>query len=34
MWFDIDKERHWQIDSSPSSLAAYARMAKDPYLNP
>jgi len=34
VWFDIDKERHWQIDSSPSSLAAYARMANDPYLNP
>jgi len=34
VWFDIDKERHWQINSSPSSLASYARMAKDPYLNP
>ncbi|WP_369224676.1 glycoside hydrolase family 26 protein [Streptomyces sp. R39] len=34
VWFDIDKERHWQIDSSPSSLASYRRMAKDPYLNP
>ena len=34
VWFDIDKERHWQINSSASSLAAYARMAKDPYLNP
>lgn len=34
VWFDIDKERHWQIGSSPSSLAAYARMANDPYLNP
>ncbi|MHB9863469.1 glycoside hydrolase family 26 protein [Streptomyces sp. YIM S03343] len=34
VWFDIDKERHWQINSSPSSLAAYTRMAKDPYLNP
>ena len=34
VWFDIDKERHWQINSSSSSLAAYARMAKDPYLNP
>ncbi|WP_199831099.1 glycoside hydrolase family 26 protein [Streptomyces sp. NBRC 110028] len=34
VWFDVDKERHWQINSSPSSLASYARMAKDPYLNP
>jgi hypothetical protein len=34
VWFDIDKERHWQINSSPSSLASYARMAQDPYLNP
>jgi hypothetical protein len=34
VWFDIDKERHWQINSSSSALAAYARMAKDPYLNP
>jgi hypothetical protein len=34
VWFDIDKERHWQINSSPSSLASYARMAEDPYLNP
>ncbi|MGW7695025.1 glycoside hydrolase family 26 protein [Streptomyces asiaticus] len=34
VWFDIDKERHWQINSSASSLASYARMAKDPYLNP
>ena len=34
VWFDIDKERHWQINSSPSALASYTRMAKDPYLNP
>ena len=34
VWFDIDKERHWQINSSPSSQAAYSRMARDPYLNP
>ncbi|WP_323747406.1 glycoside hydrolase family 26 protein [Catenulispora rubra] len=34
VWFDIDKERHWQINSSPESLAAYQRMAQDPYLNP
>ena len=34
VWFDIDKERHWPIDSSPSALTAYQRMARDPYLNP
>lgn len=34
VWFDIDKERHWQINSSPESLAAYQRMAQDPYFNP
>ncbi|WP_410586406.1 glycoside hydrolase family 26 protein [Amycolatopsis sp. lyj-23] len=34
VWFDVDKERHWQINSSATSLAAYRRMAKDPYLNP
>ncbi|MET9497829.1 glycosyl hydrolase [Streptomyces sp. NPDC006552] len=34
VWFDVDKERHWRIDSSPSSLAAYRRLAQDPYLNP
>lgn len=34
IWFDIDKERHWQINSSPESLAAYQRMAQDPYFNP
>jgi hypothetical protein len=34
VWFDVDKERHWQIASSPSSLAAYQRMAEDSYLNP
>jgi hypothetical protein len=33
VWFDVDKERHWQITSSPSTLAAYQRMAKDPYLH-
>jgi glycosyl hydrolase family 26 len=34
VWFDIAKERQWRINSSSSALAAYARMAKDPYLNP
>ena len=34
VWFDVDKERHWQINSSPESLASYQRMAQDPYFNP
>ncbi|WP_327328825.1 MULTISPECIES: glycoside hydrolase family 26 protein [unclassified Streptomyces] len=34
VWFDVDKERHWQIASSPAALAAYRRMAADPYLTP
>ncbi|UQU62781.1 hypothetical protein COUCH_27595 [Couchioplanes caeruleus] len=34
VWFDVDKERHWQINSSSSALSAYRKMAKDPYLNP
>ena len=34
VWFDIDKERHWEINSSASALAAYQQMAKDPYMNP
>lgn len=34
VWFDIKKERQWQIDSSAASLAAYKRMASDPFVNP
>ncbi len=34
VWFDINKETDWRIDSSPSSLAAYQAMALDPYFNP
>jgi len=34
VWFDIEKERKWQIDSSPAALAAYQQMASDPYMNP
>ncbi|MFI0805660.1 glycoside hydrolase family 26 protein [Amycolatopsis lurida] len=33
VWFDVDKERHWQINSSPSSLTAYTAMATDPYFS-
>ncbi|MFI5931933.1 glycoside hydrolase family 26 protein [Actinoplanes sp. NPDC051494] len=34
VWFDVDKERHWQITSSSSAQAAYQRMAKNAYMNP
>ena len=34
VWFDINKEEDWRISSSPSSEAAYIRMANDPYFNP
>jgi hypothetical protein len=34
VWFDVKKERDWEINSSASSLAAYVAIAKDPYLNP
>jgi hypothetical protein len=33
VWFDVLKERQWLINSSPGSLAAYQRMAKDPFMN-
>ena len=34
VWFDINKETDWRIDSSPPTLAAYQAMALDPYFNP
>ncbi|HXU70480.1 MAG TPA: glycosyl hydrolase [Polyangia bacterium] len=34
VWFDINKETDWRIDSSPTALAAYQAMALDPYFNP
>lgn len=33
IWFDVDKERHWQINSTKQALEAYQTMAKDPYFN-
>ncbi|MDQ6832337.1 MAG: beta-mannanase [Chloroflexota bacterium] len=30
VWFDIEKETDWRIDSSPSSLAAFSRVAASP----
>ncbi|MGU3650872.1 glycoside hydrolase family 26 protein [Mycolicibacterium sp. A43C] len=32
VWFDIDKERAWPIDSSPASLAAFEALASDPFF--
>ncbi|MFG1604803.1 glycoside hydrolase family 26 protein [Actinoplanes sp. NPDC049265] len=34
VWFDVKKERRWQINSSDAALAAYQRLARNPYLNP
>lgn len=34
VWFDVKKERAWNINSSPASLAAYMRFANDPFMNP
>jgi beta-mannanase len=34
VWFDINKEEDWRIDSSAEALAAFKRMAADPYFNP
>jgi hypothetical protein len=34
VWFDIEKERKWQIGSSAAALAAYQAMAADPFTNP
>jgi len=34
VWFDVRKERAWQIDSSVATLSAYQRFAADPYMNP
>jgi hypothetical protein len=34
VWFDVHKERHWEINSSPATLAAYTRFATDPFMNP
>jgi hypothetical protein len=34
VWFDVNKERDWRINSSPATLEAFARAARDPYFNP
>jgi len=34
VWFDVDKENDWRINSSTAALAAFGRLATDPYFNP
>nr|WP_284291395.1 glycosyl hydrolase [Angustibacter aerolatus] len=34
IWFDVRKERHWQVRSSEASLQAFRRLLADPYLRP
>lgn len=32
VWFHIDKETDWRIDSSPSALRSFRALAADPYF--
>jgi len=34
VWFDMNKETDWRVDSSPQAAAAFTTLAKDAYLNP
>jgi hypothetical protein len=34
VWFHMNKETDWRIDSSTASKAAFVTMASDPYFNP
>jgi len=34
VWFQMNKETDWRIDSSPAAKAAFLTMANDPYFNP
>ena len=34
VWFDVNKERDWRVSSSVATLAAFSKMARDPYFNP
>lgn len=34
VWFDMDKEADWQVDSSPSALAAYRDAMRNPRVRP
>jgi Glycosyl hydrolase family 26 len=34
VWFQMNKETDWRVDSSPSAATAFISLAKDPYFNP
>jgi beta-mannanase len=34
VWFEINKETDWRVESSPASLSAFQQVARDPYFNP
>jgi hypothetical protein len=34
VWFHMNKETDWRVDSSTASRAAFVTMANDPYFNP
>jgi hypothetical protein len=34
VWFQMNKETDWRIDSSTAAKSAFVTMANDPYLNP
>jgi beta-mannanase len=34
VWFQMNKETDWRVDSSPSAAAAFISLATDPYFNP
>lgn len=34
VWFDVNKENDWRINSSMTALTAFGRLATDPYFNP
>ena len=34
VWFHMNKETDWRIDSSPQARDAFVPMARDPYFNP
>ncbi len=34
VWFEINKETDWRVESSPASLMAFQTVAHDPYFNP
>jgi endoglucanase len=34
VWFHMNKETDWRIDSSPSARSAFVTMANDPHFNP